>query len=90
MQVVFFALCKQTGEQLQGRCFRVCRCIIECDFCPDISSLKPHLDADLRFMAVGTAAGVAAKQVVSGAVATVQDVNVTIVQDILTHMFDQV
>jgi hypothetical protein len=41
------------------------------------------------FMSVGSAAGVAAKQVVDGAVATVQDVNVTLVQNILTTVFSQ-
>lgn len=40
-------------------------------------------------MYVGTAAGVAAKQVVDGEVATVQDVNVTKVQTILTQTFKQ-
>ena len=40
-------------------------------------------------MYVGTAAGVAAMQVVSGSAATVQDVNVTKVQNILTQQFDQ-
>ena len=42
------------------------------------------------FMSVGTAAGVAAKQLVDGEVATVQDVNVTKVQAILTGaLFNQ-
>lgn len=42
-----------------------------------------------RFMSVGSAAGVAAAQVVSGAAATVQDVNVTAVQDVLLNKFHQ-
>jgi hypothetical protein len=41
------------------------------------------------FMSVGTAAGVAAKQVVDGTAATVQDVDVGAVQDILTATFKQ-
>lgn len=41
------------------------------------------------FMYVGTAAGVAAKQVVDGSVLTVQDVNVTEVQRLLTEQFHQ-
>ena len=41
------------------------------------------------FMAVGSAAGVAAKQLVDGSAETVQDVNVTAVQDILMSHFHQ-
>ena len=41
------------------------------------------------FMSVGTAAGVAAKQLVDGDVATVQDVDVAKVQAILTGTFAQ-
>ena len=41
------------------------------------------------FMSVGTAAGVAAKQVVDGDAATVQDVDVTKVQAILVGTFSQ-
>lgn len=41
------------------------------------------------FMAVGSAAGVAAQQVVDGAVATVQDVDVATVQNILVSHFGQ-
>ena len=41
------------------------------------------------FMAVGSAAGVAAKQLVDGSVETVQDVNVTEVQTILMSRFHQ-
>jgi len=40
-------------------------------------------------MSVGTAAGVAAKQLVDGDVATVQDVDVARVQGILTSVFAQ-
>lgn len=39
---------------------------------------------------VGTAAGVAAKQLVDGSVSTVQDVSVAEVQNILTSRFDQI
>ena len=42
-----------------------------------------------RYMSIGSAAGVAAAQLVSGDVAMVQDVNVTIVQGILTSKFSQ-
>eukprot|EP01052_Picozoa_sp_SAG31_P050289 SAG31_NODE_11409_length_1034_cov_1.281283_1_plen_151_part_00 len=42
------------------------------------------------FMYVGTAAGVAAKQVVDKAAATVQDVDVASVQSILTDKFNQI
>ena len=41
------------------------------------------------FMSVGSAAGVAAKQLVDGDVSTVQDVDVTKVQAILTKTFNQ-
>lgn len=41
------------------------------------------------FMSLGTAAGVAAKQLVDGSVDTVQDVNVSAVQDILVNTFKQ-
>eukprot|EP00040_Diaphanoeca_grandis_P027150 m.153873 g.153873 ORF g.153873 m.153873 type:complete len:638 (+) comp30857_c1_seq3:113-2026(+) len=41
------------------------------------------------FMSTGTAAGVAAKQIVDGEVATVQDVNVSKVQEILQSVFKQ-
>ena len=41
------------------------------------------------FMSVGTAAGVAAQQLVSGAVAAVQDVDVGKVQQILVDTFKQ-
>ena len=41
------------------------------------------------FMSVGTAAGVAAQQLVLGEIDTVQDVNVTKVQNILTGLFGQ-
>jgi len=41
------------------------------------------------YMSVGTAAGVAAQQLVTGEVNNVQDVNVTKVQHILTSMFHQ-
>eukprot|EP01047_Picozoa_sp_COSAG01_P024833 COSAG01_NODE_1549_length_9945_cov_568.576376_7_plen_165_part_00 len=41
------------------------------------------------FMYVGTAAGVAAKQVVDGSAAAVQDVDVSVVQDILVSTFKQ-
>eukprot|EP00039_Didymoeca_costata_P000628 m.46563 g.46563 ORF g.46563 m.46563 type:complete len:674 (+) comp10386_c0_seq2:163-2184(+) len=41
------------------------------------------------FMSLGSAAGVAAKQLVDGSVGTVQDVNVTEVQDILSNIFKQ-
>ena len=41
------------------------------------------------FMSVGTAAGVAAKQLVDGSAATVQDVDVAAVQAILTGTFSQ-
>ena len=41
------------------------------------------------FMSVGTAAGVAAKQVVDGTAATVQDVDVGKVQAILAGVFAQ-
>ena len=41
------------------------------------------------FMAVGSAAGVAAAQLADGSVATVQDVNVTRVQNILSAKFSQ-
>ncbi len=40
-------------------------------------------------MSIGSAAGVAAAQVVSGSAATVQDVNVTQVQEILNNTFGQ-
>lgn len=43
---------------------------------------------ETMFMATGTAAGVAAKQLADGVVNTVQDVNVTIVQEILELQFD--
>ena len=43
---------------------------------------------ETMFMATGTAAGVAAKQLVDGAVRTVQEVNVTLLQDILVTQFD--
>ena len=42
-----------------------------------------------RFMSVGSAAGVAAKQLVDGEVAAVQDVDVAKVQAILTGTFAQ-
>ena len=42
------------------------------------------------FMYVGTAAGVAAQQVVAGTAATVQEVNVTEVQRLLTSKFHQI
>ena len=41
-------------------------------------------------MYVGTAAGVAAKQLVDGSAAAVQDVNVSVVQDILVSQFKQI
>lgn len=41
------------------------------------------------FMSVGSAAGVAAKQLVDGTAATVQDIDVSIVQAILTGTFQQ-
>lgn len=41
------------------------------------------------FMSVGSAAGVAAQQLVSGEAATVQDVNVTKVQLVLSNIFRQ-
>jgi hypothetical protein len=44
---------------------------------------------ETMFMATGTAAGVAAKQLADGSVDTVQDVNVTLVQDILVTQFNQ-
>lgn len=43
---------------------------------------------ETMFMATGTAAGCAAKQLVDGSVETVQDVNVTEVQEILTTQFN--
>jgi hypothetical protein len=43
---------------------------------------------ETMFMATGTAAGVAAKQLVDGSVSTVQSVNVTVVQEILVSQFD--
>ena len=45
---------------------------------------------EAMFMYVGTAAGVAAKQVVERTAETVQDVNVAEVQRILTGTFDQI
>ena len=44
---------------------------------------------ETMFMAVGTAAGVAAKQLVDGEVTVVQDVNVSKVQEILVNQFHQ-
>ena len=41
------------------------------------------------FMSVGTAAGVAAKQLVDGTAACVQDVDVAAVQDALVNKFQQ-
>merc|ERR1711972_955776 len=45
---------------------------------------------ETMLMGTGTAAGVAAKQLVDGSVQAVQDVNVSKVQAILTTVFDQV
>lgn len=42
-----------------------------------------------RYMNVGSAAGVAAKQLVDGTAATVQDVSVPLVQQILNGTFHQ-
>jgi hypothetical protein len=56
-------------------------------------SPNPHLTLERAqenfFMSVGSAAGVAAQQLVSGAVTAVQDVNVTLVQEILVATFKQ-
>ena len=44
---------------------------------------------ETMLMSVGSAAGVAAQQLVSGAVSAVQDVNITIVQEVLVRTFQQ-